>query len=147
MKRLTCYATHLAAALLLISGCSTSHPSASNRLGTVLAHLDAPPMKVTDAAVDVCKDMQLTLIESASTEIDGKVVARTAQGSRINVAVNLDGVDASRISIREGVFGDVHISLTLLERIEKKLGLKSKPMKDDDDEKGEAEEAEEAESK
>ena len=142
MKRLTCLATCLSAAMLLMFGCSTSHPTASNRLGTVLAQLDAPPMKVTEAAVDVCKDMQLTLVDSASTAIDGKIVARTAQGTRINIAVNLDGVDASRISIREGMFGDVHISLTLLERIEKKLGIKSKPMADDDDDAAQAEPAE-----
>ncbi|MCC6682188.1 MAG: DUF3568 family protein [Phycisphaeraceae bacterium] len=132
MKRMICYAMCLSAATLVMTGCSTSHPTATNRMGALVAHLDAPPLKVTEAAVDVCEDMELTLIDSASTQIDGKVHARTAQGSRIYITVNLDGVDASKISIRKGTFGDENISLTLLERIENELGLERKPMNDDD---------------
>jgi len=119
------FAVMFAGALLALAGCSTSHPGAKNKLGSVEATLAAPPSRVAAAAEQVLQDMNIPIVSAASTAIDGKVVGETARDKRVTITIDLMGAESSTISIRHGAFGDAHISVTILERIEAKLGLGS----------------------
>lgn len=112
----------LLAATLLVAGCSTGHPGATNRMGTVRSTLYAPPADVAKAAEEVLQEMNIPIITAASTAIDGKVVGETARDKKITITVELHGADASVVSIRHGTIGDENISVTILGRIEAKLG-------------------------
>lgn len=113
----------LAAALLTLVGCSTNHPGATNRFGAVQSTLIAPPSRVAAAAEEVLKDMNIPILTSAATAIDGKVIGETARDKKITITIELKGADASLITIRHGTIGDENISVTILERIEDKLGI------------------------
>lgn len=115
--------TLVAATMLTIglAGCSTSSPGAKNVMGAVKGHLAADPPAVTEAATEVLRDdMKLTLISSTSTAVDGKVVARTAQDTRVDVDVVKAGENVSNVSIRVGL-GDEAMSVQILEAIKAKL--------------------------
>lgn len=128
-----------AAACLALVACSTSHPTAVNRLGTVRARLAAPPDKVAEAVEAVLNDMNIPIVSSASTELDAEVVGHTARDNRVRIEAEYDAPGVSVVTIRYGSFGDEDISVTLLRRIEKELDLEPAPAEAPTDKAGEPE--------
>ena len=87
---------------------------------------DPSPMEVhtvTDAAERTLRKMDLSVSHVAATEIDGIVTARTAQDREVTIKVDKQGDGVSHVSLRVGMLGDEQISLAVLERLERELGV------------------------
>ncbi len=123
----------LTVCLLWVAGCKTEQPGVTNRIGTIKAVLAASPSAVTEAANEVLGDMDLIIINSNSTSIDGRVVARTAQDVKVRVDSTKIGESVSEVFIRVGRLGDVELSLTILNKVKEELGI---PTYDEDNEPG-----------
>ncbi len=118
--------------LIVAAGCKTDQEGVTNRVGTIKATLAASPAAVTEAANEVLGDMDLTLISSNSTAIDGRVIARTAQDVKVRVDSEKIGEDVSEVSIRVGTLGDSDLGLAVLTEIKKELGIKVEDSDSDD---------------
>jgi hypothetical protein len=79
------------------------------------------PVAVTSAAKSVVEDLQLTVVSSGASGLDGKVVARTANNRKLTVDVKTAGESLSRVTVRAGGFGDKTIQKQVLDRIKAKL--------------------------
>ena len=138
----------LCVCLLAITGCKTEQPGVVNRVGTIKATLAASPAAVTEAANEVLDEMDLIVINSSSTAIDGRVVARTAQDVKVRVDSGKVGENVSEVFIRVGKLGDSQLSLTILNEIKEELGIatheevveEAKEEEDHDDDDDDAEE-------
>jgi len=113
----------LTVCLLWVAGCKTEQPGVTNRIGTIKAVLAASPSAVIEAANEVLGDMDLVIINSNSTSIDGRVIARTAQDVKVRVDSTKVGENVSEVFIRVGKFGDTDLSLTILDKIKEELGI------------------------
>lgn len=76
---------------------------------------------VTEATEAVLKEMDLTIISSAATGLDGKVVARNASDNKIVVVVKHQSENVSQVSIRMGNFGNSAVQAEILQKIKDKL--------------------------
>jgi len=110
-------------AWVMLAGCSTSTPGVTNELGTIQATFGAAPPAVTDATATTLRNMDLTVDRKDATDIDGIVVARTAQDREVTVKINRAGDQMSRVSMRIGLFGDEQASIAVLDRIRRQLGV------------------------
>ena len=108
--------------LLAVGACKTSKPGVKYVAGSYQQRFAAAPPQLVDAARAVVEDMKLILIDSEATELDGKVVARTAQDRKVNISVESEGPDVSLVSVRVGTLGDEEISQMILDKIKEKLG-------------------------
>ena len=106
---------------LVMGACTTPQPGVSNKMGTVTAKLNGAPQDVTEAARQTLEDMDLVIVSSGATGIDGKVVARSAQEVKVTVEVERAGENLSELSIRVGMLGDEDVSLSILEKIKRRL--------------------------
>ena len=116
-------ATLMVVAMVLagLVGCSTGQSGVKNRFGTITATLPASPQEVTDAATQTIKAMDLILISSDATGVDGRVIARTARDDSVTIDVKATEEGGSNIDIRIGTFGNEAMSLTILDRIRQRL--------------------------
>ena len=112
----------LALSLLAIGACKTSQPGVKRIGSTFNKPFPANPEQVTEAAKAAVDELKLILISSESTEMDGKIVARTAQDRRVDITIEKEAEDVSRVHVRVGFFGDEDVSMTILEGIAEKLG-------------------------
>jgi len=103
---------------------ASAGPDASGTV-YVLGHLDAKvsgtPQDVVKASEKVFKDQDMHIVSSDATGLDGKVVARTALETRIEVTVERQDDSTSKLSIRVGTFGDQKLSRELFEKIKARL--------------------------
>ena len=81
----------------------------------------ADPVAVTGAAKTVAEDLQLTVVSSVASGLDGKMIARTANNRKLTVDVKSAGESLSRVTVRAGGFGDKTIQRQVLDRIRAKL--------------------------
>jgi Protein of unknown function (DUF3568) len=129
----------LLAVCLLLVGCKTEQPGVTNRVGTIKVVLAASPAAVTEAANEVLGDMDLVIINSNSTSIDGRVIARTAQDVKVRVDSTKIGENVSEVFIRVGRLGDSELSLTILNEIREELGIATYEEQDADEDDSEDE--------
>lgn len=108
---------------VVIGGCKTDQPGVTNRVGTIKATLAANPASVTEAAKEVLEDMDLIIISSNATAIDGRVIARTAQDVKVRVDSESVGENVSEVFIRVGTLGDKDLSMTILDEVKEELGV------------------------
>ena len=114
------------AALPTLSGCVID-TSGSGPAGTSYAfgHLDGilpgTPKQVVEASEAVLKEQETHVLSRDATALDGKVVARTALDTSIEITVKRNDDSSSRISIRVGSFGDPQLSRDLYGKIKAKL--------------------------
>ena len=108
----------------VVVGCKTDQPGVTNTAGTIKATLASTPDAVTEASKKVLEDMDLAIISSGSTAIDGKVEARTAQDVKVKITCDTAGDNVTDIAIRVGTLGDKELSLAILDAIKEELGVK-----------------------
>ncbi len=109
------------AGLLALQGCKVTSPGVTYNITTLEALISASPEEVTAAAKDVVQELKLVLISNASTGLDGKVVASTAQQQRVNIDIVHQAKNVSRIRIKVGKFGNEMTSMLILEKIKARL--------------------------
>jgi hypothetical protein len=89
--------------------------------GDLEGRLEAPPERVVEASQSTLEGMDIHIVSTASSGVDGRVVGRTALDKKVDIRVNRDGSAASKISIRVDTFGDEALSRSIFEAIEAKL--------------------------
>lgn len=107
----------LSVLLLVLNGCQTDQPGATNTLGDYTTNVGATPDKVTDAANKACQDLKFADINAAGTKVDGKVTAKTAQGDDVMITIAQSGNDVSKVTVRVGASGDQAVSKQIVDRI------------------------------
>lgn len=106
----------------VLPACKTSDPNVKQAFGTYEKLIDSTPLKVAEAAEAVLNDLKLLEIETKKTGLDGRITARTAQKEPIVINVMRVGENVTRIKVRVGGMGDRGMSLSILDKIDKKLG-------------------------
>jgi hypothetical protein len=89
--------------------------------GDLEATLEARPPQLVAASEEVFEEMNIAKVSSASTEVDGKVVGRTARDKKVAVTVKTESESFSKLSIRVGTFGDEALSRQILDGIKKRV--------------------------
>ena len=107
--------------LALVVGCETSRMGVTNTAGTYDTTVKGTTIETTEAATEVFKDMEFTIVESKSSDVDGMVTARTARDVLVKVTVTNEGEDLSNLSVRVGDFGDEAMSLMIIDKIKAEL--------------------------
>src|SRR5688500_17835622 len=85
--------------------------------GDLESSVNGNPEQVTAASKKAMEEMKFTVISSGASNIDGQVVARTAQDTQVKVVVQAQGDDVSAVKIRVGNFGNQSLSAQILEKI------------------------------
>lgn len=106
---------------LLVAAAAGTGATVAYVKGDVESTLDSTPDKVTEASKSALEEMELRVIASSSSKVDGDVVARTAGDAKVHIVVKSQGEKTSHISIRVGVFGDQSMSNRILMKINEKL--------------------------
>jgi hypothetical protein len=107
--------------LLLLNGCATDQPGATNTLGDYTTNVAAAPDKVTTAAGKACDDLKFQNINASGTKVDGKVTAKTAQGDDVIITIAQAGDSVSKVTVRVGSAGDQAVSKQIVDRINNHL--------------------------
>jgi Protein of unknown function (DUF3568) len=107
--------------LMNMTGCQTETPGATDTLGSYSTMLSGSPDKVTTAAQKAAEDLKLTDIVANGTKVDGKVLAKNAQGDTITINIEQAGENISKVTIHVGVTGDQAVSKQLVDRIKSHL--------------------------
>jgi hypothetical protein len=89
--------------------------------GDLEAQVDASPQKVVQASVDALKEMDVRILSSDASGIDGRVLGRTALEKKVDVTVKRETDKSSKLSIRVDTFGDETLSRQILDKIKSKL--------------------------
>jgi hypothetical protein len=89
--------------------------------GDTDAVIDADTKTVTAASERAMKDMELYVISSAATGLDGRVDGRTAGDTKVVVVVKHYGENLSKVSVRVGNFGNSVMQDELLEKIRENI--------------------------
>lgn len=98
-------------------GCQTVRQAT----GTHYAYLSANPERVVNAAKKACEDMELHAIAASSTEMDGRIEARTAQGKKVSILVTKQAEDVSTVAVKVGTVGDEAISRAIIDKTEDRI--------------------------
>ena len=114
----------LALIAAIVAGCTTTpEPGVTSRFGKVQTRVNAQPEQVVEAANQVLEDMEMFVISSNASRLNGQVVARSSTDERITVDVENVGGDSSGVAVRAGgYFGGEGLRLSILRRIRQQLG-------------------------
>ena len=105
-----------------LTACETSEPGVTNTFGTITDDaVPGTPPQIVDTTKQVVDELKLVLVSAQATELDGKVVARTANDRDITMTIYKKGESASQVNIRAGWTGDEGTALTILRKVKQKL--------------------------
>lgn len=118
----------LSALLATQSGCLLVAAAAGT--GATVAYLggdlnttvNATPDKVGPATERAMKNLNIAVISAGASNVDARVVGRTARDTKLTVTAKASSLGSSSIDIRAGTFGDDALQARLLEEIRKELG-------------------------
>jgi hypothetical protein len=123
-------ATFVAATLLLTgsAGCLARTAVGTNTLlskfrGDTETVFLADARRVTDAAEDAVRDLDLDVLTVSNSGLDGVVTARTAAESAVQISVRGEHRGRSRVWVWVGPAGDEPLQERLLEAMRIRLGL------------------------
>ena len=94
---------------------------AAYTLGRLDVMVSADPKRVVQVAESVQHEMDVVVVSSAASGVDGQVVGRTALGTRIEITVERQDSETSKYSILVGSFGDEKLSREIHEKIQARL--------------------------
>ncbi len=89
--------------------------------GTQEAFLQATPDRVVAAAEAALNELELTVVSSHASKVDGRITARTAADKSITVKVKRESDTTSRMTVKIGVVGDKPISEAIISETRKRL--------------------------
>lgn len=79
------------------------------------------PAEVIAAAEEVAAQMDLVLLSSVSSEVDGMLEAQTATDKKVQVKATRESDELTSISVRVGTFGNEELAQHILTRILRRL--------------------------
>ena len=103
--------------MLALSGCQT----AKQVTGSQFVHFSASPDRVVKAANGALEHLELRVVSSSATKLDGKLEAETAQGKTVTIIVNREDEGVSKVEIKVGALGDESISQAIIDETRKRL--------------------------
>jgi hypothetical protein len=116
------------AAVLVISGCSSSVPGPEGAettfrwvKGELKSSLPAPLPRVEEATRKAFEELNLVGVDGAVDGLKGELTARMAVGTRVRIRLRAMDFNSTIVRIRVGTIGDKSISLQLLRHIERQL--------------------------
>jgi Protein of unknown function (DUF3568) len=120
----------LAAALSMASGCFVAAVGAAGAAGAgtvayvrgeLEAHVGHPFEAVANAADNAVVQLQFAKISEARDAFSAKIVARTAEDKKVEIAVERESDNLTKVTIRIGTFGDEEKSRAFLEEMKARL--------------------------
>jgi hypothetical protein len=114
------FLTTQAGCLLIAAGAATGGTVAYLK-GDSEILMDGTPSQVASAAEKSAKDLGLHVVSNQSSELDSKVITRTADDVRVVVYAKAQGEKVSRVYVRMGVFGDDAMQQRMIEKIKANL--------------------------
>ena len=106
--------------ILVIVGCATSQEGVKSNYKTQWTQVSANPTVTTEAAKSVLEAEGLKEVKAETTNVDGKVTAKTADGTKVSVSVKKAGDTASEVSVSVGTMGDPELGAELARKIKTK---------------------------
>jgi hypothetical protein len=111
--------------ILLTSGCLVAAAGAAGGVlyakGDLESTLSATPAKIAAATEKAFAEMKIAKTSAVSSDLDAKIIGRSATDKKITVTSKAKGDKISSISIRVGTFGDKDLSQVLFDKIKKNL--------------------------
>jgi hypothetical protein len=83
--------------------------------------LEGEMPEVVNATNATLEDLELVGVESTVDKLKGKITARMAVGTKVNINLEAVDFDTTSIRIKVGTLGDKSISMQILRNIEKRL--------------------------
>lgn len=120
-------ATTQGGCLLVAAGAGAGATVAYVR-GDTESTVDATPQRVIEASKAVMADMDVTVVSSSASALDGDLIARTARDAKVHVVVKGAGERTSHVSIRIGTFGDKEMSNRILLKLNERLAAANTPV-------------------
>lgn len=108
---------------IVMSACATKN-GVSYVMGELSAMVNASTQRAVAASEAALRDLDINIVSSAATGIDGEVIGRTAQDRRIAIKIQRETDAVSKLSIRVNTFGDEGLSHLIYDKI---LGHLSSP--------------------
>jgi hypothetical protein len=90
--------------------------------GVLRSILEGEMPEVVNATNATLEDLELVGVESTVDKLKGKITARMAVGTKVNINLEAVDFDTTSIRIKVGTLGDKSISMQILRNIEKRLG-------------------------
>ncbi len=106
--------------LLVAAGAATG-ATVAYVAGDLHSTVDASPQRVAEAAERAMAALEISVISTASSSIDARVVGRTARDNKLTVSAKSSSAKFSQLTIRAGTFGDDALQARLLEEIRVQL--------------------------
>jgi hypothetical protein len=120
LRQLAFGAMTIGLGLLAAGGCSTNTPGVTDTAGRFDMLIDAPPATVARAADSVIENYKFPIESFTFSKADGHLLAHTAQGTEVQLWINQQGDNVSKIEIRVGLTGDEALSQQILKKIKNK---------------------------
>jgi hypothetical protein len=98
--------------------------------GDLSETVSATPPRIATAAEKAAQDLKLVMVSNQSSNLDAKVVTRTARDVRVVIVAKAESDNSSRVSIRVGTFGDDSIQRQMMSRIRSNLSPTTAPSTD-----------------
>lgn len=90
--------------------------------GNLETRMRADPRAIEKASLKAFEDLNIRKVSSTSSSIDGEIIGRSAEETKVAISVKAEANDESSVSIRVGTFGDQAFSLKIYDAINKHLG-------------------------
>jgi hypothetical protein len=121
--------------MAMLAGCSTSpEPGITAKINKLETEVRAEPERTTRAANEVLQEMDLFVISSTSTNLDGRVIARSGTDRRLTVDISNVGDNRSHVSLKGAgnIFRDSGLGVSILNRIKDRVeGAQNEPMEEE----------------
>lgn len=117
---LVCLAGLQCGCLLVAAAAGTGATVAYVR-GDLETVVEGTPERIIAASRGAAMDMNLSVISSGASALDGEMIARTADDTKVTVNTKVQSDKMSTISIRVGLWGDRAVSQQVLDRIRARL--------------------------
>lgn len=91
--------------------------------GNLTQTVNAPQMKVHDAAVKALKDLRLPLLSDQTDQMTTKMTSQFPDGTEVWLTFEAVSYQSTKITVRVGIMGEEQRAREILQKIQKHLGL------------------------
>ena len=114
----------LVAAIALVGGCKSSgEPDVKTNKLSQWTTVAANTADTTAAAEAVLKDEGLKDVSGSSTNVDGKAMAKKADGTEVKVSVEKKSDKISEVTVKVGSMGDSDLGAHLARKIKERAEM------------------------
>ncbi len=89
--------------------------------GDLEATIDGTPQKLVQASEAALKELDIHVVSSDASGVDGRVVGRTALQKKADITIKRETDRTCRLAIRVDTFGDEALSRRILDKIRAQL--------------------------